>query len=260
MKINKIIEKLFMKSRKLSNQNILEEPIEKTQKLSTEDCKKLENIKKMRIEVNNYFLDNRKKYGEKILNKYNPKNTYILCKGSIIDFERKIDSFEKKYNIHMVCKAGCDACCYQLIGLNPAEKETVRKAVYKLTTGERERIKERAKRVLDTLEKEKFNVAYGTSAQRDYTEAQLNKYLQLNLRCPLLSESHKCMIYETRPMACWTYRNYGRREDCIDKISQFSVAFETAGYPLIDALATINYSKYDMNDYKILPCYLYEIL
>ena len=229
MKISKIIKKIFMRSRKISNPNTLEKPMGDTRKLSMEECEKFGKIKKIKIEVNKYFLDNRQKLGEKILNKYNPKNSYVLCKETILDFEKKIDSFEKNNNIHMVCKAGCDACCYQLIGLNPAEKE-------------------------------KFNVVYGTSAQRDYTEAQLNKYLQLNLRCPLLSESHKCMIYETRPMACWTYRNYGRREDCIDKISQFSVAFETAGYPLIDALATINYSKYDMNDYKILPCYLYEIL
>lgn len=260
MKISKIIKKIFMRNRKISNPNTLEKPMGEIRNLSMEECEKLEKIIKLKVEVNKYFLDNRQKLGEKILNKYNTKNPYILCKETILDFEKKIDLFEKNSNIHMVCKAGCDACCYQLIGLNPAEKEIVRKAVYKLTTGERERIKERAKRVLDILEKENFNVIYGTSVQRDYTEAQLNKYLQLNLRCPLLSESHKCMIYETRPMACWTYRNYGCREECIDKISQFSVAFETAGYPLIDALATINYSKYDMNDYKILPCYLYEIL
>lgn len=260
MKLDKIIKSFLMRKKKVDKEMMVEESANYPLELSVEECERLENIKTLMEDVNKFFLDNRQKLSEKIVNKYSLKNSYTLCKGTIIDFEKKIDSFEKNTNIHMVCQAGCDACCYQLIGLNPAEKEVIRKAVYRLTTGERDRIKERSKSILDILEKENFNVIYGTSVCRNYTEAQLNKYMQLNLKCPLLSEGRKCMIYETRPMACWTYRNYSCREECIGKISPSSVAFETAGYPLMDVLATINYTKYDMNDYKILPCFLYEIL
>ncbi|MCF2642064.1 YkgJ family cysteine cluster protein [Roseburia hominis] len=47
-----------------------------------------------------------------------------------------------------------------------------------------------------------------------YDKENNERYLKLDLECPLLSEDKLCSIYNYRPMTCATFRNYGKPEDC----------------------------------------------
>lgn len=210
--------------------------------------------------VRNYYQPKRKYLAEKIFYRYNGKNEYNLYVEEIKKNERKIDEFERKCDLYMVCAAGCSACCNQLIGINPIEKAVLKKAIYKLNLGDRERIKLRAEEIISILEKEKFNIKHKTISDGDYTEKELNQYLKLKVRCPLLNEANKCMIYEARPVACWSYRNYGQKKDCVDSIAIHACSFDDAGLPILDSFGTINRDKTDLNDFEILPVFLREIL
>ena len=43
-----------------------------------------------------------------------------------------------------------------------------------------------------------------------YDKENNERYLKLDLECPLLSEDKLCSIYNYRPMTCATFRNYGK--------------------------------------------------
>lgn len=256
----KIFKKKIM-SIKMKNEREIVSKTEDTIKSSIGFNQETWNKVEKMLEIErSYYQTNRRKIAEKIYSKYNGKNEYNLYKDEIVIAERKIDGFEKECELNSSCQVGCSACCYQLIGINPIEKAVLRKAVYKLSVGERERIKAKAEQIVDKLKEINFCISHKTIEEGDYIKEQLLQYLNLQLKCPLLSEGNKCMIYETRPFACWSYRNYGRREDCANNIPIHSCAFNDAGLPILDAFGTINYGKTDLNDYEILPVYLTEIL
>lgn len=271
--MNKLIEKIF-KIRKRENNSLDEmSNVEENIKQVTTDIggnrfklkegynqETWDKGEKLLELVRNYYQPKRKYLAEKIFYRYNGKNEYNLYVEEIKKNERKIDEFERECDLCSVCVAGCSACCNQLIGINPIEKAVLKKAIYKLNLGDRERIKLRAKEIISILEKEKFNIKHKKIYDGDYTEKELNQYLKLKVKCPLLNEANKCMIYEARPVACWSYRNYGQKKDCIDSIAVHACSFDDAGLPILDSFGTINKDKTDLNDFEILPVFLLEIL
>jgi Fe-S-cluster containining protein len=85
----------------------------------------------------------------------------------------------------VACKAGCDHCCYQVVGVTPAEALTIFEHVTQsCTPAELER---RTARVSDAYERSRGL----SSAQRFSPEHP----------CPFL-DAGNCSIYEVRPLSC----------------------------------------------------------
>lgn len=98
-------------------------------------------------------------------------------------FIKQVDELTAKlserYSKHLVCCAGCSACCHHHLSVFPVEAEEVRKALEALPGEMRARVEERAREVT-RREAEGGPVA-----------------------CPLLLDD-RCSIYQSRPLICRT--------------------------------------------------------
>lgn len=238
---------VMKESKSMDNKMVIKDPIKGKLKILLQEV--------------DYFHKNKIKMAEEIYEQYDGKNLCNVYKNAIVKMEDKIDELEEKCELKNSCHAGCNACCYQLIGLNPYERKIITEAVMHLTSKERKKIKLKAEENVRKLERTGFCVKHKSKKNdEDYTKGELIEYIQLNLRCPLLNDENMCMIYETRPCACWSYRNYGCKEECEGNLAKHGYAYETAINPVIEALSVINYEKVELDDFVILPVFLKEIL
>lgn len=88
-------------------------------------------------------------------------------------------SISERYRRHLVCRAGCTACCQHHLSVFPVEAENIRQAVISLPSETRGTIASQAQA---TIASELSNEA---------------------VACPLLVED-RCSIYESRPIICRT--------------------------------------------------------
>ena len=103
------------------------------------------------------------------------------------------------------CKAGCGACCRQLVPITPTEAYNLRDLIESLPEPRRSDIRARfaeARRKLDEaglLEKLLHPETVG-----DELRAVGMEYFRLGIACPFL-EAESCSIYPDRPIACREY-------------------------------------------------------
>lgn len=95
------------------------------------------------------------------------------------------DGLLAQSNGQVACKAGCDHCCYQSVGVTPAEALAIVDHLKQTSTNEA--LTEVAQRVAEA----RARTAGLTSAQRYSPEYP----------CPFLQQA-QCTIYEARPLSC----------------------------------------------------------
>jgi Fe-S-cluster containining protein len=113
------------------------------------------------------------------------------------------------------CRAGCGACCRQLVPITPPEAHQIAAVIEAMPEARREVVERRfaearaklsAASLLDTLLR-----------PEDAAEGSLRRlgldYFELEIACPFL-EDESCSIYEERPIACREYLVTSPAEAC----------------------------------------------
>lgn len=116
------------------------------------------------------------------------------------------------------CRAGCGACCRQLVPIGAIEARIVREWVDARPSDEAERIRARFR---DAVAKLKAAGIYGRLEDRaslrtaDQTRALGLDYFRAGVACPFLVDE-SCSIYEVRPMKCREYLVTSPAANCAD--------------------------------------------
>lgn len=130
---------------------------------------------------------------------------------SLFDFNRQLLDYAvndaKQEERTVSCRAGCGACCRQLVPITSTEAMIVREWVESRPLEEMEAIRKRFVRVMEGLEKAGMldrlrNRA--TIPDPEATRALGLDYFRAGQPCPFLVEE-SCSIYPVRPMKCREY-------------------------------------------------------
>ena len=113
------------------------------------------------------------------------------------------------------CRAGCAACCRQLVPLSGSEARDLRRRVAELPEPARSRVLAR------------FEASSAEMAEAGLAELMMDtgsippegledlgqEYLRAGIDCPLLEEE-RCVLYEHRPMACRQHAVSSEPSEC----------------------------------------------
>jgi Fe-S-cluster containining protein len=113
------------------------------------------------------------------------------------------------------CRAGCGACCRQLVPLAESEALYLNDLVERMEPDRRAAIVSRFEEIVDKLKSVGMLERLGREAMADKDAGiqAASDYLRLGLACPFL-ENESCGIYEHRPMVCREYLVTSPPEDC----------------------------------------------
>jgi len=132
--------------------------------------------------------------------------------NTIVDIAEK-QLLEKGKKIS--CKAGCGACCRQLVPIAEMETFHLRDLVEEMPELRQAEIKTRFKEALEKLDKagllEKLRNPFEIS--REERKRLGNEYFRLQIACPFLEEE-SCSIHPNRPLACREYLVTSPAENC----------------------------------------------
>lgn len=97
-------------------------------------------------------------------------------------------------SVNVPCASGCSACCYDVATVIGPEADELAERVQSWPTSKREGVKQR---IADWYERAK---AAGIDTETHLQD--LRTYHHARLRCPLLGEDGRCMVYDIRPFGC----------------------------------------------------------
>ncbi len=121
------------------------------------------------------------------------------------EFAQKADyafnQVEKEYSTCVNCEIGCTDCCYSVFGLFPIEAVYVKYHFDQLERGERREAVLRAKKADKKLQK----IEQKLQQYEDDPRARALVAGKERIKCPLLKDSGKCMLYFHRPITCRAY-------------------------------------------------------
>lgn len=105
------------------------------------------------------------------------------------------------------CKAGCGACCRQLVPLSEHEARAITQLLFSMPEPRRTevmlRFREAIRRVEEAGLRPKIENLHMANERDERTRAGM-EYFRLGVPCPFLEEE-SCSIHEVRPMACREY-------------------------------------------------------
>lgn len=105
---------------------------------------------------------------------------------------------QKTHSDCVRCRPGCTDCCYAVFELFPIE------AAY-LSYHFHQRLKRKERReVLRRSEKALLEIAGVKEGIKD-KESEVLQMAEARIRCPLLSDHGRCLLYEYRPITCRLY-------------------------------------------------------
>ncbi len=116
--------------------------------------------------------------------------------------DRAFEEMQRKYPRCITCKEGCSDCCHAVFGLFPIESLYINRRFNELDADTRKQaIKqgETADRELREMEKRLKQCDAGDHEEINQVMARTR------VRCPLLGEDDKCLIYRYRPVTCRVY-------------------------------------------------------
>lgn len=105
------------------------------------------------------------------------------------------------------CRAGCGACCRQLVPISPFEAEALVQWLHTLPKDRLDALRERFHRALSDLRNAGVfdGIVDGSRLVDRETRKQLGiDYFHAGVPCPFL-ENESCSIYESRPLICREY-------------------------------------------------------
>ncbi|HTE37809.1 MAG TPA: YkgJ family cysteine cluster protein [Reyranella sp.] len=110
------------------------------------------------------------------------------------------------------CRAGCGACCRQLVPLSPSEARALARLVDTMPEPRRALIRGRFEEALRKLDAAGLLGRMGTRTPEERTELG-RAYFRQGIACPFL-EDESCSIHPDRPMACREYLVTSPAENC----------------------------------------------
>ena len=122
------------------------------------------------------------------------------------------------------CRAGCGACCRQMVGISLVEARAVADVVAAMPEERRKVIEARFEAAVKKLEeagllRESMPKGDRPIIAQDYGHPTVTRkkaahaYFKLGIPCPFL-ENESCSIYEQRPLVCREYHVTSPAEDC----------------------------------------------
>lgn len=142
----------------------------------------------------------------------NPLKLSKWLSKDIEEAERQIDLIEEQFNVKCTCEKGCSACCKQLIALSMSECLAIKPYIENLSKDKREELKKKVLEQCSILEK--HNITNNVINVTRNEKVLQDRYFKLGMPCVFLNEENSCSIYSVRPLLCWSYRNYGDKEEC----------------------------------------------
>ena len=110
------------------------------------------------------------------------------------------------------CRAGCGACCRQLVPISSSEARALARLVDAMPEPRRGRIRRRFEEALESLNA--GGVLERLVAAREKGRAELGMdYFRLGVACPFL-EAESCSIHPDRPLSCREYLVTSPAENC----------------------------------------------
>ena len=127
-----------------------------------------------------------------------------------------VEARARKAGTPASCRAGCGACCRQLVPVSEAEARYLFDYVDGLPAERQAAVRERFRAALARLEaagvRKRIEAVPSDQQERD---ALALEYFRLGVACPFL-EDERCSIYEQRPMKCREYLVSSPAAECSD--------------------------------------------
>ncbi|HQU43650.1 MAG TPA: YkgJ family cysteine cluster protein [Pirellulales bacterium] len=119
------------------------------------------------------------------------------------------------------CRAGCGACCRQLVPISPAEAYRIAELIERLPEPRRTDIRRRFEQVRERLAAAGFleRLCDATSVGEGSLHATGIEYFRLGIPCPFL-EDESCSIHAERPLSCREYLVTSPAEHCRQPTAQ----------------------------------------
>jgi len=122
------------------------------------------------------------------------------------------------------CKAGCSACCRQLVVISLVEAQALADAVSAMPASRQQEIRRRFAEAIHRLESAGMLDADEAKGDRPLLDqdsgaappsvpALARRYFQLQIPCPFL-EDESCSVYSERPLVCREYVVTSPAENC----------------------------------------------
>ena len=212
------------------------------------------NTEEITAKVNN--IENKKIKGidklARIPEKPNPRMLNKFYQEEVTWANKQIDEVEEEVGIKCTCKKKCNYCCNQPIAVTSAEVEIIRAYITNISIKERNILLKKVTEVCDKITESKIEVNLNVFRSEESIGHYLDKYFNLNISCPMLTEEGLCNIYEIRPSVCWSYRNYGDPKMCINNYS-VSSSLKYDLYEQIILQRLLKAKKPKKNDIRLLP-------
>ena len=162
------------------------------------------------------------------------------------------------------CRAGCGACCRQLVAISVIEAESLAQLVAAMPPERAEKIRARFAAALKRLEEAGLLSPNEPPGQRalmvsDADQADVarrnvsRRYFSLKIACPFL-EDESCSIHPDRPMVCREYHVTTPAADCAD-LYQKEIARVEAPLRMGEVLAR-TYAKVTAGETFMIPLVL----
>ena len=111
------------------------------------------------------------------------------------------------------CKAGCGACCRQLVPVTEVEARMLRTLVQEMPEPRRSEILARFDRARKQLAEAEMLSSLEHRDEKETLQQLGLRYFALGIPCPFL-ENESCSIYEDRPLICREYLVTSPAEAC----------------------------------------------
>jgi Fe-S-cluster containining protein len=140
------------------------------------------------------------------------------------------------------CRAGCGACCRQLVPISPSEARALARLVDAMPEQRRARIRQKFEDALEALNV--GGVLERLVVAKEEGRAELGMdYFRLGVACPFL-EAESCSIHPDRPLSCREYLVTSPAENCQAPSAQTIQLLKLDGDPstaLLKAEASIGW-------------------
>lgn len=122
---------------------------------------------------------------------------------------------EERDGKRISCRAGCGACCRQLVPISRVEARRLLTLVGSMPEPRRSRVRERFEQAARTLRQAGLaDTLLHPRAEQAHTLRELGvRYFRLGIPCPFL-ENESCGIYDERPLICREYLVTSPAERC----------------------------------------------
>lgn len=130
---------------------------------------------------------------------------FALYEKQRAEADALFEAVRSRYPDLVVCREGCSSCCHALFDLTLVEALYLSRAFRERFDGaERFRLQDLADSVDRRIAKVKRQVFKDSQAGKSSNEI-LTEVAGILVRCPLLGDDNRCLMYDARPITCRLY-------------------------------------------------------